>query len=100
MNAFEESQHAQMILLAEFTELEKRYLETVRMLEESQNESNSEPPAISEQAFASEVSELKQQSIRNESGIFVEKVRQKSVDSTVETIALTSTRLNHSLSEG
>ena len=89
-----------MILLAEFTELEKRYLETVRMLEESQNESNSEPHAISEQAFASEVSELKQQSIRNESGIFVEKVRQKSVDSTVETIALTSTRLNHSLSEG
>ena len=89
-----------MILLAEFTELEKRYLETVRMLEESQNESNSEPPVSSEQAFASEVSELKQQSIRNESGIFVEKVRQKSVDSTVETIALTSTRLNHSLSEG
>ena len=37
LNAFEESQHAQMVLMAEFTELEKRYLETVRMLEETQN---------------------------------------------------------------
>ena len=42
-------------------------------------------------------------STKNESGIFVEKSirQQKSVDSTVETIALsTSLRMNNSLSEG
>ena len=36
LNAFEESQQTQTFLVAEFHELEKRYLETVRMLEENQ----------------------------------------------------------------
>jgi len=104
LNAFEESQHAQMVLLAEFSELEKRYLETVRMLEESQcGEFRSE--LTNETAFASEVRELREtdQSTKNESGIFVEKTlrQQQSVDSTVETIALSTSmlQLNNSLSE-
>ena len=57
--------------------------------------------------LASEMRELRLEgdssSTRNESGIFVEKSirQQKSVDSTVETIALsTSMRMNNSLSEG
>ena len=105
LNAFEESQHAQMVLLAEFSELEKRYLETVRMLEESQcGEFRSE--LTNETAFASEVRELREtdQSTKNESGIFVEKTlrQQQSIDSTVETIALSTSmlQLNNSLSEG
>ena len=96
-----------MVLLAEFSELEKRYLETVRMLEESQRgEFSPEMTQEGETAFASEVRELNntQQSTKNESGIFVEKTlrQQQSIDSTVETIALSTSilRLNNSLSEG
>ena len=99
MNAFEESQHAQMVLLAEFSELEKRYLETVRMLEESQN--GPEPTTESlpnETAFASELRELspRNHSSKNESGICM------SDKNIVDTIALNTSveRLNNSLSEG
>ena len=40
LNAFEESQQTQTFLVAEFHELEKKYLETVRMLEEANSTSD------------------------------------------------------------
>lgn len=60
LNAFEESQQTQMMIMAEFSELEKRYLETVRMLEENQSHS---PKIINEndgleKTFAHELQSL------------------------------------------